>query len=123
MATPSGRFDMKRVVTILSVLLLLCSVTVLAYAETINPYPPPSGNRAKEIEAGNGNGGPGPSGSEILADLIFVRPFSIAACAVGLVGSLVAIPLTLPTGTTSVVTRQFIDEPVDFTFRRPLGEF
>ncbi len=113
---------MKRVVTTLSVILFLCSLSLLAYGETTNPYPPPSDGVVKVMEVKGGAWSSAPTGAEMLADLIFVRPISIAACALGFAGSVLATPLT-PLSGRPVVYDRLVNEPLEFTFHRPLGEF
>ena len=56
-----------------------------------------------------------------LFDLIILRPMGLAACAVGLAGSLVAFPFALTTGAGAEVGDKLITEPFEYTFRRPIG--
>ncbi len=56
-----------------------------------------------------------------LFDLIILRPMGIAACAVGLAGSIVAFPFAATSGAGSEVGDKLITEPFEYTFRRPIG--
>ncbi len=64
-----------------------------------------------------------PSGGTMLVDGLLVRPVGIVAIAVGLVGTVVTLPFSLPGGNANVVARKLIAEPFAFTFTRPLGVF
>jgi hypothetical protein len=114
---------MKQLLIVLLAFLILGFLGVSAFGETGNPYPPP---RARTE---NGMGPSGdirasvPSGGEMIADLLLVRPFAIAAYLVGIGVSVVATPFAVPSGTTTQVTDKLLKEPFDFAFRRPLGEF
>jgi hypothetical protein len=56
-----------------------------------------------------------------LFDLLILRPMGIAACAVGIAASLVALPFAATTGAGSEVGDKLITEPFEWTFRRPIG--
>jgi hypothetical protein len=56
-----------------------------------------------------------------LFDLLILRPMGIASCAVGLAASIVALPFAVTSGSGAEVTEQFITEPFEYTFRRPIG--
>jgi len=63
-----------------------------------------------------------PPGELILADVLILRPFGIAASAVGLVGSLVALPFAATSCSGDRVVRKLIQEPFDYTWCRPVGD-
>ena len=62
-----------------------------------------------------------PSTGAILGDFIFIRPFGIIATALGVVGTVVTLPIAIPSGSTGAVAKKLIAEPFAFTFTRPLG--
>ena len=64
-----------------------------------------------------------PSGGTMLVDGLLVRPVGIVAIAVGLVGTVVTLPFSLPGGNVNAVARKLVGEPFAFTFTRPLGVF
>ena len=64
-----------------------------------------------------------PSTGAILGDFIFIRPFGVIATALGAVGTLITLPIAIPSQSTGVVAQQLIAKPFAFTFTRPLGTF
>lgn len=64
-----------------------------------------------------------PSGEMMLYDLVLVRPVALAACGIGLVGSLLAMPFAAMSNSDREVSRKLISEPFSYTFTRPLGHF
>jgi hypothetical protein len=114
---------MKHVVVILSVLVLLGSLSTTLYGETRNPYPPPPLSGVTNGGTSMNKGASAPSGEAILADLILVRPMSFAAWIVGAGLNLIALPFTSASHTTNEVADRLVNEPFEFTFARPLGEF
>ncbi len=56
-----------------------------------------------------------------LFDLFVMRPMGIAACAVGIVTSVWAMPFALTSGAGNEVGEKLITEPIDWTFKRPIG--
>lgn len=63
-----------------------------------------------------------PPGELIIADVLIMRPLGIAACAIGLVGAIVAAPFSAATNSFDRVNRQLINVPFNYTFARPLGQ-
>jgi len=63
-----------------------------------------------------------PDGITVLADAAVLRPLGLAACVVGLVGSLVALPFAASSGSGEVVRKKFLREPFEYTFKRRLGD-
>jgi hypothetical protein len=47
----------------------------------------------------------------------------LAACAVGLLGSIVAMPFASLSGNDREVSRRLVAEPFAYTFTRPVGHF
>ncbi len=64
-----------------------------------------------------------PTGDMMLYDLVLVRPAGIAACAIGLVGSVLAFPFAAMSHSQDKMEQRLIKEPFDYTFKRPLGDF
>ncbi|OPY66674.1 MAG: hypothetical protein A4E57_02694 [Syntrophorhabdaceae bacterium PtaU1.Bin034] len=113
---------MKRTFTLFTAVVLLCSSMLPAFAETDAAYqmeqqPAPGYASYRETQA------PIPSGEEMVADLLIVRPFSLAALIVGAGMSILATPLAVVTGTTGPVYDRLLKEPFNFTVCRPLGAF
>lgn len=64
-----------------------------------------------------------PSFSDIVCDLVLMRPVCMVGLGVGLAVTVVATPFALPTGTMGQVSQTLIVEPFDYTFVRPLGDW
>ncbi|WP_243632234.1 hypothetical protein [Parazoarcus communis] len=65
----------------------------------------------------------GDRGSDMAVDLIVVRPLGLVATVIGTAGFILALPFTLPTGTVGETAKEWIGDPLEYTFDRPLGEF
>jgi hypothetical protein len=57
----------------------------------------------------------------MLADVIVVRPFGIAATVLGTAVFVVSLPFTLPTRSVDKAAQKLVVDPAKFTFARPLG--
>ncbi|MES1924521.1 hypothetical protein [Salinisphaera sp. T31B1] len=68
------------------------------------------------------NPGP-PSAAAMTVDLALVRPFSLAATAVGTGVFLVSLPFSLLGMNTGEAGNRLVVEPARYTFTRPLGDF
>lgn len=64
-----------------------------------------------------------PTGTEMIADALIARPLGLVGTAVGAVVWVVALPVTLPSNSSVRAAKQMIAKPLQFTFRRPLGQF
>ena len=64
-----------------------------------------------------------PSTGAILGDFIFVRPFCVIAVALGVVGTVVTLPISVPSGSVGTVAHKLVAEPFAYAFTRPLGTF
>ena len=115
---------MKYSVVFLAAILFLGSLGFPAYGEVNNPYPPPPQTDGVTTGA-TSRIVPGPTGSEILADLILVRPVSLLAYLFGTAMSVVAAPFVLSTPEKDgpETCYKLLNEPFDFAVFRPLGEF
>lgn len=65
----------------------------------------------------------GDKGSDMFADLIFLRPLGVVTTVVGAAAWVVALPFTLPSGSAGDAAREMVGKPAEYTFNRPLGEF
>ncbi|ANQ86774.1 hypothetical protein [Azoarcus olearius] len=65
----------------------------------------------------------GDRGGDKAADLFIVRPFSLIASVLGAAGFVIALPFTIPTGTVGETGRDWVVDPLEYTFYRPLGNF
>jgi hypothetical protein len=65
----------------------------------------------------------GDRGADMVADLLLVRPISFVGTVVGVVGFVVSLPFTLPTGSAGEAGRALVGRPFEYTFNRPLGDF
>ncbi|MBI5642379.1 MAG: hypothetical protein HY954_02775 [Deltaproteobacteria bacterium] len=63
-----------------------------------------------------------PTGGAMAFDIIFTRPLGIAAIVVGTALFVAALPFSLPTGSVGVTAEKLIGEPIEYTFKRPVGE-
>ena len=57
----------------------------------------------------------------IIFDIVIARPAGLAMVAVGTVLYAVTLPFSLPGGHESDAWDKLVGKPVDFTFKRPLG--
>ncbi len=62
-----------------------------------------------------------PPGELVLVDIFVLRPLGFAASLIGLGSSVVAYPFGAMSDSTDVVSQKLIQEPWDYTFKRPVG--
>lgn len=101
MRIASGRYPAILATLVTALVLLPCSAAIAQHAK------PVTGDR----------------GSDMAVDLVLVRPLGIVATVVGAAGFVLALPFTLPSGSAGDTAREWIGAPLDYTFKRPLGEF
>jgi len=65
----------------------------------------------------------GDRGTDMAVDLVLVRPLSIVGTLLGTAGFVIALPFTVPSGTVKEAGREWVVEPFEYTFHRPLGDF
>ncbi len=121
----------KKLISFAILLFLCCSVMPLyaqappppgpAYQSPAPEMPPPVMPRTPEPGRYERQAS-GPSGEAMIGDLVFVRPVSFLALALGAVASIVATPFALASGTTHVVYDKLVVEPYNYAICRPLGE-
>jgi hypothetical protein len=61
--------------------------------------------------------------TDMMVDVLVVRPLGLVTTAVGAVLTVVALPFTLPSGSVKESAEMMIVNPAEYTFKRPLGEF
>ena len=57
------------------------------------------------------------------ADFLVVRPLGIVASVVGTAIFIVSLPFSALGGNTEIACQKLVEDPVKFTFKRPLGDF
>ena len=87
---------------------------MLALALAITPLP---------AGADDPNTVSGDKGTDMLVDIVIMRPLGLAATVIGTALTIVALPFTIPTGSVGDSVREMIVKPAQYTFKRPLGQF
>lgn len=87
---------------------------MLALALAITPLP---------ATADDPNTVSGDKGTDMLVDIVIMRPLGLAATVIGTALTIVALPFTIPTGSVGDSAREMIVKPAQYTFKRPLGQF
>lgn len=64
----------------------------------------------------------GDKGTDMVLDLVLLRPLGLVATVVGGVGFLVSLPFTLPAGNVGEAAHELVVRPAEYTFNRPLGD-
>jgi len=64
-----------------------------------------------------------PSSGEMIVDTFLVRPLSIVGVAVGFTTWIVSLPFSVTGENAQYAGEVFVEEPLNYTFNRPLGEF
>ena len=71
---------------------------------------------------GNGLGVSG-SAEAMVADVIIARPIGLATTVIGSAVYVVSLPFSLLGGNEKQAREKLMKDPIEFTFKRPLGEF
>ncbi len=61
--------------------------------------------------------------TDIIVDVLLVRPLSLAATAVGTAVFIASLPFSVPSGSVNDTARTLVAEPFKYTFSRPIGDF
>jgi hypothetical protein len=61
--------------------------------------------------------------TDMVVDVLVIRPLGLVTTAVGTVLTVIALPFTIPSGSVKESAKAMILEPAEYTFKRPLGEF
>ncbi len=62
------------------------------------------------------------AGGDMFMDAVFVRPMGLIAIVGGAAAFVVALPFTVFSGSVGTSADQLVKKPIDYTFRRPLGQ-
>ena len=62
------------------------------------------------------------AGGDMFLDAFFARPAGLIAIVAGAAGFVVSLPFTLISGSVDSAASELIKKPIDYTFRRPLGQ-
>jgi hypothetical protein len=73
--------------------------------------------------ADEGNTVTGDKATDMVVDLVVIRPLGVVTTIVGTALTVVALPITIPTGSVKKSAQALIVKPAEYTFERPLGEF
>jgi len=64
-----------------------------------------------------------PGGGEMLIDLVLARPLGLVGTVLGSAIFIVSLPFDAIAGDVAGPARKLVEEPAQFTFSRPLGQF
>lgn len=64
----------------------------------------------------------GDRGTDMVVDLVLLRPLGLVATALGAVGFVVSLPFTVPSGSVGEAAHELVLRPAEYTFSRPLGD-
>jgi hypothetical protein len=65
----------------------------------------------------------GDRATDMVVDVVVVRPLGLVTTVVGAVLTVVALPFTIPSGSVEKSAHELIVRPAEYTFTRPLGDF
>lgn len=66
--------------------------------------------------------GPDPGGDIAVLDLLVARPIGLLSVVGGAAVFVVALPFTIPSGSVDAAANELVRKPIDYTFKRPLGQ-
>lgn len=75
------------------------------------------------IQAQQDNTVSGDRATDMVVDVVVMRPLGLAATVIGTVLTVVALPFTIPSGSVEASAQELIVKPAEYTFKRPLGDF
>ena len=67
--------------------------------------------------------GTGDRGTDMVLDLLILRPLGLLTTGVGSVAFVASLPFTLPSGSAGEAACVLVKDPLAYTFTRPLGDF
>jgi hypothetical protein len=67
--------------------------------------------------------GTGDKATDMVLDLLVMRPLGLLATGVGSVVFVVSLPFSLPSGSAGEAACELVSQPLAYTFTRPLGDF
>ena len=62
------------------------------------------------------------AGGDMFLDAVGARPLGLLAIVAGSAAFVVALPFTIFSGSVGSSAEELVKRPIDFTFRRPLGQ-
>ena len=62
------------------------------------------------------------AGGDMFLDAFFARPMGLIAIVAGAAAFVVSLPFTLVSGSVDSAADELVKKPIDYTFRRPLGQ-
>lgn len=65
----------------------------------------------------------GDKATDMVVDVVVMRPLGLVATVAGAALTVVALPFTLPSGSVGASAHELIVKPAEYTFKRPLGDF
>ncbi|MES2408206.1 MAG: hypothetical protein V4528_12895 [Pseudomonadota bacterium] len=65
----------------------------------------------------------GDKATDMVVDLVVLRPLGLVGTVLGSVLTVVALPFTIPSGSVGDSARALVVKPAEYTFKRPLGDF
>lgn len=65
----------------------------------------------------------GDRAADMVVDAVIMRPLGLAATVLGTALTVVTLPFTIPSGSVGETAHELIVRPVEYTFKRPLGDF
>lgn len=66
--------------------------------------------------------GTGDKGTDMVLDLLVLRPLGLVTTGIGSVLFVVSLPFTLPSGSSGAAACELVSKPLAYTFTRPLGD-
>jgi hypothetical protein len=61
-------------------------------------------------------------GGDMAIDLVLARPIGLLSIIGGSVLFVVSLPFTIPSGSMDAAAVELVKKPIDYTFKRPLGQ-
>lgn len=92
-----------------------CAAGVLALALALTPLAAAASQHDDTIS--------GDKTTDMVVDVVVVRPLGLVTTVIGTVLTVVALPFTIPSGSVEASARELIVRPAEYTFKRPLGDF
>lgn len=65
----------------------------------------------------------GDKATDMVVDVVVMRPLGLVATVAGTALTIVALPFTLPSSSVGASAHELIVKPAEYTFKRPLGDF
>ena len=61
-------------------------------------------------------------GGDMAIDMVIARPIGLLGIIGGSLLFVVALPFTIPSGSMDAAADELVKKPIDYTFKRPLGQ-